>query len=40
MPNNLEFKAQMGQKKEGLNMAYLVPHLREVTFRVTSPIVV
>ena len=37
--NNIGFKAHWGQKKEVLNMAYLVPHVRDDNFQVTSPIV-
>ena len=37
--NNIGFKAQLDQKKEVLNMAYVVPHLWDDNFRVTSPIV-
>ena len=34
--NNIGFKAQLGQKKEVLNMAYVVPDLGDRTFELRA----
>lgn len=36
--NIIEFKAQLGSKKEALSMVYIMPHAGDANFQVTVPI--